>query len=690
MKTRSLASLMMLVCLTAASLWTPAHAAWSWRDGPIEYLAGCDANYSPPKCQQNGSGYYVSQAWDPAQGLPRANLNNDGNVFYVKVYAQGIVSGARYIAPYFIPPEGTVLINNATVPVLCRYSMRTGGPLLEFGSGFTQTVTDDSVPGGWYTIGGCPQPPYPTADFNGHTGFRIVRNCNYQNAARDCSPNWPMASGAGYEFMIPVYVDRPMDGFTTTFNFTWLINVLEGFTTNWVQAELPIYASGASVPPNSADMRAVLQFPPAGTQVPAGRTLVEGQCINGGPGAALNARCQFNGLPAGAIVECAPTPPVSSLNNGGSISCSADFATPESRIVVSLQASSGTTDGAAGNNTASLQIIPPAASADLSSTLTLATDEFGFTHVDARCTNNGPNAAKEVWCLFTALTDQASFGCSRDQPVASLAAGESFTCFARFPNTTDTSTVKFQASSNTTDPESSNNTATLDIPGRASADVAASLVQLAGSGGNTRLQGTCVNHGPDRAADATCAFEGLPAGNTVTCTPASGTALAVDQSMVCEAQFPNQAATISVTLRAGSQLPDRQAGNNSASLQVTPPPAGSADLRTALARGQGTTTQSRVDGSCTNAGPDAATNVACSFGGLPAQATVTCNPASPQATLSVNASIQCSALFPKQSQALSIRITATSATQDPTTSNDEVVVDFPPEAGMTVMRDGFE
>ena len=689
MKMRPFASLMLLVSLIAGSAWAPAHAAWSWRDGLIEYLPGCDANYSPPLCQENGSGYYVSQAWDPAAGLPRANINNDGNAFYVKVYMQGIVSGARIVSPYFIPPAGTSLIANPQAPVRCFYSKRTGGRMFEFFSTPTGTVTDDSVPGGWYTIGGCPQPPYPEENFNGHIGFHIVRSCNYQNAAHDCSEHWPMASGAAYEFWIPIVVDRPMDGVSPVYNFTWLTHVLEGFVTNWVQADLPLYASGASVP-NSADMRAVLRFPAEGTQVPAGRTLLEGLCINGGPNTAGNARCQFTGLPPGATIGCIPSSNVTSLPSGQSISCSAEFATPESRIVVSLQAASNTTDGATGNNSASLQVIPPAASADLTASVTLAADEFGFTHVDTRCTNNGPSPARDVRCLFTALNDLASFGCSRDIPVPSLAVGESVTCFARYPNTTAESTVKFQATSTTIDPESTNNTATLVISARAAADLGASLVQVAGTTGNTRLEGTCLNHGPDRATNATCAFEGLPAGNTVTCNPAGGTTLAADQSMLCAAQFPNQSAAINVTLRAASALTDRQPANNSANLQVLPPPTGSADLRTSLTRGQGTSTHSRVQGTCTNAGPDAATNVACTFSGLPPQAAVTCNPASPQATLGVNASIGCSALFPKQSQVLSIGITATSATVDPTASNDEVVMDFPAEAGMTVMQDGFE
>jgi hypothetical protein len=560
MSTRSVALFVILTMLIGAAPST-VQAAWSWRDGSIAYMWGCDPISGG--CQDNGAGFYASQAWDPALGLPRANTD----VFYVKIYMQGIVSGARMVAPYFVPPPETKLFANAEIaPVRCFYSNRTGGSLREFTG---TTVSDNSVPGSTMVIGGCPQPPYPEKLFDGFTGYRIARNCDYPGHASDCSQNWPMGSGAGYEFWVPIYVEWAMDGISDSTRITWPITVLDPYGgIRWVYPYLPLYASPESLPPSSADMRVVLQ---QGTGAP-GRTLVQGLCINGGPSDASSVRCQFGGLPqTGTIVMCDPAAsPVALLPSGESIVCSADFPTPQTPLSVYLQATSITTDGSTGNNVASVQIVPPATSADLSASLVKGTAPSGMTHVDATCTNNGPNTALNVMCLFTTLPDGSSFGCSKDMP-ASLAVGESITCFARYSDLTTTSTVAVKASSSTTDPEPEGNVATLQVPAPPAADLRTTLTLGQSTQGRTRLLGTCTNVGPAVATDVTCGYRNLPAGSNVSCDLASPVAsLAVKQAITCNADFPNQVQALSVTIEASSPMADPTPGNDAMVLQVPP------------------------------------------------------------------------------------------------------------------------
>jgi hypothetical protein len=356
--------------------------------------------------------------------------------------------------------------------------------------------------------------------------------------------------------------------------FIWPITVLDGFAgINWVYPSLPLYASPENLPPASADMRGLLQ---QGVGA-AGRTLVEGQCINGGPNPASNARCQFGGLPAGAIVECdPPTLPVASLASGQSIACSADFPTPATTLMLSLQASSDTTDGATGNNTATVQIIPPATSANLRASLTQGTGATGFTRVDGLCINDGPDAATNATCAFTLLPPNATVSCTPAAlPVASLASGASIACVAQCANLTTASTVRLQARSDTTDAQTENNTAALEIPAPppppASADLRTGLSLGEGAAGRTLLLGHCTNHGPDAAQNVACAYRGLPAAATVTCNPGSPQAsLAADQSIACRADFPNQNQPLSVTIEATSPTADPTPTNDAVAIEVPP------------------------------------------------------------------------------------------------------------------------
>jgi hypothetical protein len=154
----------------------------------------------------------------------------------------------------------------------------------------------------------------------------------------------------------------------------------------------------------------------------------------------------------------------------------------------------------------------------------------------------------------------------------------------------------------------------------------------------------------------------------------------------CSAEFPALTDGFNVSLKATTLTHDPEATNDTVSLQLTP----SSDLQTSLALGQGSSSHTRLEGSCTNFGPSPATHVTCAYGGLPQDATVTCMPPGEQGILQAGASILCNAEFPKQSRALSARIVAASASADPTPGNDEVAVDVPPQLGEEVMQDGFE
>lgn len=126
-------------------------------------------------------------------------------------------------------------------------------------------------------------------------------------------------------------------------------------------------------------------------------------------------------------------------------------------------------------------------------------------------------------------------------------------------------------------------------------------------------------------------------------------------------------------------------------LLVHPGAAGSADMRASISTAASPLAgHSRVIGRCTNFGPDVAQNASCSFGPLPAGALMSCQPASPQATLAPNAAIECITDFPFQSGGVSIEVTAASATADPQPVNNGVGVSLQPAGGSAVFRDGFE
>lgn len=117
---------------------------------------------------------------------------------------------------------------------------------------------------------------------------------------------------------------------------------------------------------------------------------------------------------------------------------------------------------------------------------------------------------------------------------------------------------------------------------------------------------------------------------------------------------------------------------------------GSADMRASIATASATQGFTRIVARCSNFGPDVAQAATCTFGALPAGATVGCAPASPQAILAVNAFIECTAEFPHQPQGVTVEVTAASSTPDPTPLNNGMGVTQQAGTGVQIFASGFE
>jgi hypothetical protein len=126
-------------------------------------------------------------------------------------------------------------------------------------------------------------------------------------------------------------------------------------------------------------------------------------------------------------------------------------------------------------------------------------------------------------------------------------------------------------------------------------------------------------------------------------------------------------------------------------LLVNPASGGSsADMRASITTGSAAPGFTRFVARCTNFGPDAAQNASCSFGVVPPGSSVSCAPVSPQASLAVNAFIECSVTFPFQPQGATVEVTAASSTSDPTPGNNGVGVTQQPGTGVQIFASGFE
>lgn len=99
----------------------------------------------------------------------------------------------------------------------------------------------------------------------------------------------------------------------------------------------------------------------------------------------------------------------------------------------------------------------------------------------------------------------------------------------------------------------------------------------------------------------------------------------------------------------------------------------------------------RVRGRCTNLGPDSAQNVTCTFQAVPPGASSSCAPTGSQASLAVNAFIECVTEFPATPDGATVELVAASSTSDPSLINNGVgIFTTPATAADEVFADDFE
>lgn len=312
-----------------------ASAAAQWRSGATTYTDGFDIYTG---YMQNATGYIVSQGYvaNPPQPVV-------GQRFYVSVYMQAIASISRYMAVYFIPPAGTSIVNDPQMPVRCYYRARSGsGSFYEF----TNTIVNDTTfPEAPLRIYGCPQPS---------TAFSILPipgGSAYYFDRRDpqgANNAWPMPGQAAYEFLIPVVVDRAMNGISDIYRFYAPIQAIQGDGIDpWTYPYVALLVQQGTQT-SSADMQATISL----TSQTASMITVKARCSNAGPNSASNATCAVIGAPAGATTSCTPTSPQASLASGSFIECTLNFA-PQA-YTLTATTSTSTADPNPANNTATL------------------------------------------------------------------------------------------------------------------------------------------------------------------------------------------------------------------------------------------------------------------------------------------------------------------------------------------------
>lgn len=310
-------------------------ASAQWRSGATTYTDGFDVytGYT-----QNATGYIVSQGYVATPPQPVV-----GQRFYVSIYMQAIASISRYMAVHFIPPAGTSIVNDVQMPVRCFYRARSGsGNFYEF----TNTIVNDTTfPEAPLRIYGCPQPS---------TAFSILPipgGSAYYFDRRDpqgANNAWPMPGQAAYEFLIPVVVDRAMNGISESYRFYAPIHAIQGDGIDpWTYPFVTLLVQQGT-PASSADMQATLSV----TSQTASTITVKARCSNAGPNSASNATCAVSGAPAGATSSCSPGSPQTSLAVGSFIECTLNFA-PQA-YTLTANAASATSDPNPANNTATL------------------------------------------------------------------------------------------------------------------------------------------------------------------------------------------------------------------------------------------------------------------------------------------------------------------------------------------------
>ncbi|WP_395024400.1 hypothetical protein, partial [Comamonas odontotermitis] len=281
------------------------------------------------------------------------------------------------------------------------------------------------------------------------------------------------------------------------------------------------------------------------------------------------------------------------------------------------------------------------------------------------CTVSG----QQVTCTSDLVLTAGGSGVSFVIPVTPTAAA--------VPSVTNTATVQGGGDPHCPMPNNANCTSTITTPVNAQADMAATgpTTVPATVGQPVSVTTSCINNGPDAAANATCTVTGAPAGAITVCTPTPPVAsLANGQAISCVTTFtPVDTVLVTLTTTAGSTTTDPNPDNNVANTTVQPGATPTADMAaTAPTTVPATLGQPvSVTTTCTNNGPSAAANATCAVTGAPAGATTVCTPTPPVASLANGQAISCVTTFtPADATPVTLTTTAGSTTADPNPGNN--------------------
>ena len=313
------------------------------------------------------------------------------------------------------------------------------------------------------------------------------------------------------------------------------------------------------------------------------------------------------------------------------------------------------------------------------------------------CTNAGPGVADQATCAATGLPSGASVICDPTSPQASLAVGATISCAISYtaPSSGNVSLTGTAGSSYDSNPANNVAKETVAV---SQTDMSVSLSGFPTAvATNDPVTGTvtCINAGPDAAVNPTCAATGLPSGAVVACTPNPvPTSLPPGGAMSCAVSYtaPDPATSPVTVIGTTGANNDSNGANNTASQAI---PGSISDMSVSLSGFPATVRAGdTVTGTltCINAGPDSAENVICNANGLPAGATVNCNPTSPQGSLPVGATMTCavSYLAPDPVQNPITLIGATGANNDINLANNTASLVVPGSASdMAVSLTGF-
>ncbi|MFT4194647.1 IPTL-CTERM sorting domain-containing protein, partial [Ottowia sp.] len=144
-------------------------------------------------------------------------------------------------------------------------------------------------------------------------------------------------------------------------------------------------------------------------------------CTNVGTAAATDATCALTGLPAWATVTCTPTPPVSSLEVNGTITCTVT-GTPatgdKGTTAVTVTAGTSTSESNTTNNTGGGSIVvtgEPNVVIDLGGLPPTGTVNRPYSGTFT-CTNNGTADSDAVACTVTGLPTGVTVGACTISP----------------------------------------------------------------------------------------------------------------------------------------------------------------------------------------------------------------------------------------------------------------------------------